>query len=165
MTVPPTAVMMYIIVEIMAALLSFLALATKEMRRGRIGKSAHRPTEDSRLLAHLGSAKCVKKLMGNNDVEEALQKLDRLTQEEARMAAAELIKITYAADDRVGVDEGVQSAGNNFEVVGNEVRGINHKVRDIHNGVQGANRSSSPCPYFSYRFEGSGIVHREPAPR
>jgi len=32
--------MMYIIVEIMGAMLSFLALATKEMRRGRIGKSA-----------------------------------------------------------------------------------------------------------------------------
>ena len=30
-----------IIVEIMVAVLSFLALATKEMRRGRISKSAH----------------------------------------------------------------------------------------------------------------------------
>ena len=104
--------------------------------------------------------------MGNKDVEDALQKLDRLTQEEARMAAAELLKITYAVDDRVRiVDERVQSVGNNLEVVGNEVRGIHDGVQDVNRKGDRVNRSSSPYPYFSFRFEGSGIVHREPAPR
>jgi len=37
--------------------------------------------------------------MRNKDVEHALRKLDRSTQEEARMAAAELMKITHAVDD------------------------------------------------------------------
>lgn len=115
---------MYIIVEIIAAMLSFLALATKEMRRGRIGNSA--PPKIHGFLAHLWSAKCVKKLIGNKDVEEALQKLDRLTQEVARMAAAELMKITYAVDDIVGV-------------VDERVQGVD-RVRDIHDGIQGANR-------------------------
>jgi len=39
--------------------------------------------------------------MRNKDVEHALQNLDRSTQEEARMAAAELMKITHAVDDGV----------------------------------------------------------------
>jgi hypothetical protein len=43
-TVPPTSAMTDIIVEIFVAVLSFLALATKEVtvKRGRIGKSAQR---------------------------------------------------------------------------------------------------------------------------
>jgi hypothetical protein len=43
----------------------------------------------------------VKKLMGKNDVEDALKRLDALTQEEARMATAEVLKITHAVDDKV----------------------------------------------------------------
>ncbi len=39
-TVPPTVAMTNIIVEIMVAMLSFLALATKELKRGRMGKPA-----------------------------------------------------------------------------------------------------------------------------
>ena len=75
--------------------------------------------------------------MGNKDVEGALQKLDRLTQEEARMAAAELMRITYAVDDRVRVVDGrVQSVGNNLEIVDNE-------VREIHDGDRGVNVSTA----------------------
>jgi hypothetical protein len=40
--------------------------------------------------------------MGRNDIEDALKRLDRLTQEEARMAAAQLLKITNTIDNRVG---------------------------------------------------------------
>ena len=104
--------------------------------------------------------------MGNKDVEGALQKLDRLTQEEARMAAAELMKITYAVDDRVRVVDGrVQSVGNNLEIVGNEVRDIHDGVQGVNRNIEQASRSSSPYFYSGFRFERSGIVHREPAPR
>jgi len=37
-TVPPTVAMTNVIVEIMVAMLSFLALATRELKRGRMGK-------------------------------------------------------------------------------------------------------------------------------
>jgi hypothetical protein len=37
-TIPPTVTMTDIMVEIMITVLSFLALATKEVRRGRIGE-------------------------------------------------------------------------------------------------------------------------------
>ena len=46
--------------------------------------------------------------MGKNDIEDALKRLDRLTQEEARMAAAQLLKVTNTIDNRVaGVGERV----------------------------------------------------------
>jgi hypothetical protein len=49
------------------------------------------------------------KLVGNVEIDHALKGLDKLTQEEARMASAELLKITHGVDDRVkGVDERVQ---------------------------------------------------------
>ena len=44
----------------------------------------------------------MKKLIGNNEIEDALKKLDRLTQEEARMASAQLLKIANAIDSEVG---------------------------------------------------------------
>jgi hypothetical protein len=43
----------------------------------------------------------VKKLLGKNDVEDAWKRLDALTQEEARMATAEVLKVTHKEDDKV----------------------------------------------------------------
>jgi hypothetical protein len=37
----------------------------------------------------------VKKLFGENDVEAALQRLDRLTQDEARTTAAQTLEVVY----------------------------------------------------------------------
>ena len=52
--------------------------------------------------------KIMKKLIGNNEIEDALKRLDRLTQEEARMASAQLLKIANAIDSEVGqVADGV----------------------------------------------------------
>ncbi len=44
------------------------------------------------------SEKYLKKLTGNRDIEDSLERLDRLTQEEARMASAE--KMTHNIDGR-----------------------------------------------------------------
>ena len=43
----------------------------------------------------------MKKLMGRTEMEDALKKLDKLTQEEALMAAAQNLKITHGVDERV----------------------------------------------------------------
>jgi hypothetical protein len=45
----------------------------------------------------------VKKLLGKNDIEDALKRLDTLTQEEARIATAEVLKVTHKVDDKVTV--------------------------------------------------------------
>ena len=48
--------------------------------------------------------------MGKNDLEDALKKLDVLTQEEARMATAELLRVTHGVDDKVtAILDGAQS--------------------------------------------------------
>ena len=48
--------------------------------------------------------------MGKNDLEDALKKLDVLTQEEARMATAELLRVTRGVDDKVtAILDGAQS--------------------------------------------------------
>ena len=50
--------------------------------------------------------KYLKKLIGRTDIEDALKRLDRLTQEEARMAAAQVLNVANTVDGRVrGVDD------------------------------------------------------------
>jgi hypothetical protein len=50
-----------------------------------------------------------KKLFGKNEVETALQNLDQLTQEEARMAVAQTLGVTHGLrDDMRVVMEGTQ---------------------------------------------------------
>jgi hypothetical protein len=43
----------------------------------------------------------VKKLLGKNNIEDALKRLDTLTMEEARMAIAETLKVTNRVDSTV----------------------------------------------------------------
>jgi hypothetical protein len=61
--------------------------------------------------------------MGNTEIEDALQELDKLTQEEARMASVEVLRIVHNVD------------GN--------VMGVNDKLEQV-------NRSSSPNFLFSF---------------
>lgn len=45
-------------------------------------------------------------MIGRADIEDALKRLDRLTQEETRMAMAQVLKTTHSVDNRVrGVDD------------------------------------------------------------
>ena len=45
----------------------------------------------------------MKKLLGKNEIEDSLKRLDTLTQEEARMATAEILRVTHSVDDNVRV--------------------------------------------------------------
>ena len=64
----------------------------------------------------------MKKLIGRKDVEDALQRLDQLTQEEARMAAAESLTIARSIDVRVqGVDIKVEAIDRNVQSVRDKV--------------------------------------------
>jgi hypothetical protein len=87
--------------------------------------------------------KVVKKLIGNNDIEDALKRLDRLTQEEARMACAQLLKITNAIDGEVGiiadhlhvVDDRVAGVDERVAGIGDQVQGVDNKVTAIMDGA------------------------------
>ena len=53
----------------------------------------------------------MKKLLGKNEIEDALKRLDTLTQEEARMVTVEVLKVTHRVDDKVTVlIDGAQDA-------------------------------------------------------
>ncbi|KAF8261373.1 hypothetical protein EI94DRAFT_1705577 [Lactarius quietus] len=88
-TIPFTPLMTDIIVKIMVELLSVLALATKQVQQGRLTKC--------------GKEKFAKKLLGESEIEAILQKLDRLTQEEARMMAAQTLEVVHCLVNNVKV--------------------------------------------------------------
>jgi hypothetical protein len=72
----------------------------------------------------------LKKLTGNRDVEDSLERLDKLTQEEARMASAEQLKMTHNVDVKVmGVDDRVRGVEGQVEDVCGEVRDVGDKIQ------------------------------------
>ncbi|KAH9055822.1 hypothetical protein EDB83DRAFT_2675923 [Lactarius deliciosus] len=124
--VPQTAAMTDVIVKIMVEVLSIFAIATKEIKQGF-------------------AKKFLKKLVGRRDIEDALQKLDRLTQDEARMATAEVLRVTHGVDDKVkgvgfrveGVNKGVQDVDGKVEGVDVRVQGVDERVQGVDERVQG----------------------------
>ena len=89
-----------IITDIMVEVLNIFGIATKELRRG---------TASEFHIGYLWAftegrvEKILRKLAGKADLESALKNLDRLTQEEARMAIAEVRMLTHIVRD--GIDE------------------------------------------------------------
>jgi hypothetical protein len=68
-------------------------------------------------------------LIGRDEIEDALRRLDKLTQEEARMATTQLMEGTRRVDDSVrGVDD--QVAG-----VDGRVKAIDGKVAKVIDGT------------------------------
>ena len=123
--VRPTAAMTKIIVDIMVEVLSILGIVTKEMGQGSMSASFR---VDISAKADLRAEKFFKKLIGRKDVEDALQRLDQLTQEEARMAAAEALEMTRNVNDNVkGMDEKLQG-------VDIKVEGVDHKIGSVIKG-------------------------------
>ncbi|KAH9178021.1 hypothetical protein EDB89DRAFT_2239740 [Lactarius sanguifluus] len=146
-----TAAMTDVIVKIMVEVLSILAIAKQEIKHGR-------------------AKKFLKKLAGRRDVEDALQRLDRLTQEEARMATAEVLRLTHGVDNKVrAVDDRVKQVDNRMVVVDDNVKLIvdggkesSAAIARIVNTVDDMNRSqlrhdlqkwlSSPDPSINYNI-------------
>jgi hypothetical protein len=98
--IPPTQMITDIIVKIMAELLSVLGLATKLIEKGRFCKFKG---VYSWPVAQCVVAMFAKKLAGEDDVGTALQRLDRLTQEEARMVNAETLGVVHRIESNMTV--------------------------------------------------------------
>ena len=132
--VRPTAAMTDIIVQIMVEVISILGIATKEIKEGRISM----PFLVSIYLAiDVRAEKFLKRLFGINRLNDAFQRLDALTQEEARMAEAETLMIAGRIDENVvGIDEGVKE-------VQASVAGVNVKLESAHTEVQAVHRKVS----------------------
>ena len=79
-------------------------------------------------------------------------RLDKLTQEEARMATAEVLRATHTVDERVmgvadqvvGVSDGVAGVDNRLKDVNDTVRAVDVKVTGAAKDAQVTKRQSSP---------------------
>ena len=88
--------------------------------------------------------KYLKKLAGRTDMEDSLKKLDKLTQEEARMATAQVLKVAHTtdegvrgiADKMVSVDDGVASVGTKVEAIDVRVVGVDERVARVDERVK-----------------------------
>ena len=77
----------------------------------------------------------MKKLLGKNDIEDALKKPDTLTMEEARMAIAETLKVTNRVDDKVDkMDNKVDKVDDIVNRVEGTVNRVNDKVTVLIDG-------------------------------
>ncbi len=74
----------------MAELLGVLALATQQMKEGRLSEFV---LADTSILAQRDAEKLGKKLFGGNDIEAVLERLDRLTMEESRVTATQTMEV------------------------------------------------------------------------
>ena len=81
-----------IIVKIMVQLLSVLALATKQISQKRFSKYAVTCTSS---VTQCTTEKFTKRLLGETEIEAVLQRLDRLTQEEARITVAQTLGVVH----------------------------------------------------------------------
>jgi hypothetical protein len=93
---PLTTEMAEVLVKIMVELLSVIALVTKQVRQKRPSESfllslSMRHSKSTERYA----VKFVKRLLGENEVGATLQRLDRLTQDEARTTAAQTLEVVY----------------------------------------------------------------------
>ena len=76
-------------------------------------------------------------LIGRTEIEDALKRLDKLTQEEARMATAQNLKVTHTVDK--GVREVVDTAiamDDKITSVDNTVKGVDAKVVNVDERVK-----------------------------
>jgi hypothetical protein len=89
-----------IMVKILVEVLSVLALATKQIKQGRFSK---RPAAIIYSVVERSAEKFAKKLFGESDIEAVLRRLDRLTQEEARMTVAHTLKVVHGLFDNLRV--------------------------------------------------------------
>ena len=82
-----------VVVKMMVELFSVLALARKQIKQGRL--SEYILTISYATTADLDVEQFAKKLLGDTEIESILRRLDRLTQEEARMMDAQILEVVY----------------------------------------------------------------------
>ena len=90
----------------------------------------------------------MKKLVGRTDLEDALQRLDKLTHEEARMATAQALKATHTVEERVrgvadtllGVDDRVVRVEDGVTSVHDRVAGVDERVAGVDRRLAGVDK-------------------------
>jgi hypothetical protein len=103
-----------IIVKILLELLSVLSLATKQITQKRFSKCG---VAYALSMAQCFTVKFAKKLLGETEIEAILQRLDRLTQDEARIGVAETLGVVHGLVGNVKeIMEGAQCLNDRSQV-------------------------------------------------
>jgi len=133
------------IVKVMVEVLRILAIATNEIKQNRASELII--GDRSSLSAYSLSEKFLKKLVGRTDIEDALQRLEKVTLEEARMAGAEAQKAIHGVGNQVGdkvdgvqdtlkvVEDKMRGVEGMLQGVGDILQGVDDKVKEIGNKV------------------------------
>lgn len=100
--IPSTPAMSDMLIKIMVEVLSVLALATKQIKQGRFSTPLVGHISLS-LITNLCAEKFAKKLLGESDIDAVLQRLNRLTDDEARMTVAQTLQVVYGLVSNMGV--------------------------------------------------------------
>ncbi len=111
----------------------------------------------------------MKKLVGKTDIEDALKRLDKLTNEEVRMVTAQVLEGTQNVNDRVGVvenrvvsiddrvagvDDRVAHIDETLAGVDDNVKAVDDKVTMVIDGAQPPSISHQENRFDSYAFRG-----------
>jgi archaellum component FlaC len=81
--------------------------------------------------------KFLKKLIGKTDTEDALKRLDKLTNEEVRMATAQVLRAAHTIDDRLRVvDDRVLNVDDRVAGIDDRVTGVNNRVASVDDRVK-----------------------------
>ncbi|KAH9958154.1 hypothetical protein BC827DRAFT_1156957 [Russula dissimulans] len=123
---PATGGMADIIVKVMVEVLLILALATREIKQGKLSNLLL--DDILYVLIYHSSEKFLKRLEGKSDIKDALQRLDKLTQEENRTAAAQDLRATC------DVAEGVKNVENDVHDIHYRVKGVDDKMDIVVDG-------------------------------
>ena len=103
------------------------------------------------LSADIYAENYFKKLIGITDVEDVLQRLDKLTQEEAYMASVELLRISHNVEGRMTcVDESIQGVDRRVRYVSDGIREVREAVQGLDDKVYRVNSESSPILLHSF---------------
>ncbi len=81
-------------------------------------------------------------MAGITKLDDGLKRLDKMTNDEARMANAEVLRVAHNIDEKVeGVDKKVQGVGTQIKDVDERVQGVNKDVQGVSVQVQGVDEN------------------------
>ena len=135
--IPPTVTITEMVVKILVELLATLALATKQIKEGKPSKSVF--PKVFYYLTQYVAVKVFKKLLGDKDVEAVVQRLDRLTLDEARITAAQTLEVVYSLIQNMRV---VMDGEKFSKLVASPM------LRIVSSRWQGIGRPSKGCPRY-----------------
>jgi len=127
--------------KIMAQLLLIFALSTRAMTERRISEFIR---SQCLFLADYGLEKILKKLIGRQDVEDALLQLDILTKEESLMVVVRNLEVTHHIDGNVkatraiteDVDDNVKATKVLTEDIDGNVKATKEHIHDVDNNIK-----------------------------